>query len=224
MSEPIAVGPLRLDAMLLAALVSAAVGLAMLKLWLSRSPLKEERYWLDLALNAMIWTLIGWKLTFLVREPEVLWERPSALIIMRGSGSDTLVGILLAIGYLAYASRKRGIPFVKLLDVWPFALLPAFFAWTLLTDRWYGIPYALLLAAVYGILFRTGAAGRAGSGEAASLALFGAGIGGLAVSLFAPYPAGELPGLTFGLTTLQWLFILLSLVGIGLGGRGKQGG
>ncbi|RAP75223.1 hypothetical protein [Paenibacillus montanisoli] len=223
MTEPIAIGPLRLDAMMLAAIGSAAAGLAILKLWLARSPFKEERYWFELAVNAMIWILIGWKLAFLLREPEVLWERPSALIIVRGSGSDTAVGMLLAIVYLGYATRKRRIKALKLLDVLPFALLPACIVWTLITDRWYGIPYAILLAAVYGVLFRTGAAGRAGSGETASLALLGTGIGGLVVSLFAPYPPGELPMLTFGLTTLQWLFILMSLLGIGLPTRRSSG-
>ncbi|SDX90101.1 hypothetical protein [Paenibacillus sp. CF384] len=214
MSETIELGPLRLDAMLLAGLLSAAVGLAMFKIWLSRSSLQGETNWMDIALNAVICTIIGWKLAFLVRDPELLWERPSALLLVRGSATDTAFGFLLACAYVAYAGRKRNIPLKKLLDVWPYAIIPGCIVWTLLTDFPYAIPYALLLACVYGILFRTGASSRIGSGETASLSLLGTGIGGLFVSLFAAYPPGTLPALTFGLTMLQWLFIALSFIGI----------
>ncbi|SFT04142.1 hypothetical protein [Paenibacillus sp. BC26] len=214
MSEAIEIGPLRLDAMLLAGLLSAAVGLALFKLWIARSSLQGETNWLDIGLNAVICTIIGWKLAFLIRDPEILWERPSALLLVRGSGVDTAFGFVLACAYIGYAGRKRKIPLNKQLDVWPYAIVPGCFVWTLVTDIPYGIPYALLIACVYGVLFRTGASSRIGSGESASISLLGTGIGGLFVSLFAAYPPGTLPALTYGLTTLQWLFIALSFIGI----------
>ncbi|SEP11155.1 hypothetical protein [Paenibacillus sp. OV219] len=209
MPEVIAVGPLRLDSVLLAALIAGAAGFIAIKLKLTGT--ERSELWGQLYVNAAIITLLSWKLLFLLREPSMLWERPSSLVIVRGSGFDAMNGFAASIVYIAYVRYRRRIPSLVMLDTWPFALIPACLAWTLLTDLRYGIGYVVLYALVYAAMLRVDA--EAGSGRLASIALLGSGLGGLLVSLFAPYAPGVVPELTLGLTRLQWLFVGCGLVG-----------
>ncbi|WP_116191107.1 hypothetical protein [Paenibacillus taihuensis] len=221
MPEVIALGPLRLDAVLLAALIAGAAGFLAFKIRLRRlagseqseqsKQSKQAELWERLYVNTAIITLLCWKLLFLLRAPSMLWERPSSLVIVRGSGFDALIGLAAAIIYVAYVRYRTRIAGLLMLDMWPFAILPACLVWTLLTNVPYGLGYTVLYAILYVVLLRVDA--EAGSGRFASIALLGSGIGGLLVSLFAPYPPGVVPSLTFGLTSLQWLFIGAGLVG-----------
>lgn len=220
--EVIAFGPLRLDAGLLAALIAGAAGFLALKMRLRGHAAGSEQaeLWGRLYVNAAIITLLCWKLLFLLREPSMLWERPSSIVIVRGSGFDAMIGLVAAAAYIAYVRSRMRIPGLVTLDVWPFAIIPACLVWTLLKSPLYGLGYAALYALLYVILLRVDA--EAGSGRFAYIALLGSGIGGLLVSLFAPYPPGAVPDLTFGLTSLQWLFVVVGLLAALLPLRDKE--
>lgn len=209
MPDVIALGPLRLDAILLAALIAGAAGFIAIKLKVAGT--ERADLWEKLYVNAAIIILLCWKLLFLLREPSMLWERPSSLVLVRGSGFDAIVGFAMAIFYIAYVRYRRQIPGLVMLDMWPFAVIPAGLVWTLLTNTLYGLPYTVLYVLVYAMMLRVDAV--PGSGRIASMAWLGSGIGGLLVSLFAPYAPGVVPELTFGLTRLQLLFVGCGLVG-----------
>ncbi|BBH21896.1 hypothetical protein Back11_32410 [Paenibacillus baekrokdamisoli] len=213
MPELLTLGTLRLDGILLTAILSAAVGFIALSIWLKHVGDERKAWWVSLWPNGCLLTLLCWKLAFLFNEPSMLWERPSSLILMRGSAEDAALGIMVALIYMIIAVRKRGITVLSLLDILPFAVLPCCIGFGLLWQNPYLLPYAGLFAALYVVLLRSPGTREAGSGRSAQITLLGAGLGGLLISLFAPYSPGMLPELTVGLTTGQWSFVGLSVLG-----------
>ncbi|GGD47118.1 hypothetical protein [Paenibacillus nasutitermitis] len=211
MPELVSIGGARLDGVLLTYILSAAAGFGALWIWLKKRPDVQDRFSLDLLINAALIALLVWKLAFIVRDPQAVWHSPASLILVRGSSTDALFGLFAAIIYLLIALRLRKLPWRRLMDVAPFAVLPGCVLWNGLSDFPYRLIYAILLLVVYGYMLRVAAV--SGSGESARTAMLGAGIGGLAVSLFAPYPPGTFPELTGGLSALQWCFVLMGAAG-----------
>ncbi|MBW7476836.1 hypothetical protein K0T92_19145 [Paenibacillus oenotherae] len=213
MPELISIGTFRLDGGLLAAFLSVIAGLTALGLWTKRSPDTRNGPWLDLLTNAAVITVIGWKIGFLLHDPALLWERPSSLIIVRGSLSDLLLGLLAAALYMTWTVKRKRISWLRLLDVIPYAALPGFIVWNAITAFPYRIVYMILVIFIYAALLRSQEAGTPGTGDAIRLVLLGAGFGGLVSSLFAAYPQGTWPQMTLGLTLLQWCLIGLAVIG-----------
>lgn len=213
MPELISVGSLRLDGGLLAAFLSVIAGLTALGIWINRSKSTRGGPWLDLMINASVITVVGWKLAFLLHDPAMLWERPSSILIVRGSFSDLLIGIIAASLYLVWALRRKRLSWLKFFDVLPFAILPGFIAWNAITAFPYRMVYMVLFVVLYIVLLRSQEAGVPGTGDAMRMFLIGIGFGGLTVSLFAVYPQGTWPELILGLTMLQWCFIGLAVLG-----------
>ncbi|MBW7455499.1 hypothetical protein ACFOLF_25815 [Paenibacillus sepulcri] len=213
MPELVSIGSARLDGLLLTFILSAAAGLGALWLWQRRSPDSPDRVLQDLLFNAVVIALLGWKLAFIIRDPESVWNSPQSLLLVRGSDTDALIGLFLALLYLLLAVRVRKLSWLRLLDTAAMAVLPGSAVWNGLTDFPYRIIYALLFLIVYIYLLRSVQASEPVSGEYGRAGLLGAGIGGLVVSLFAPYPPGDFPDLTAGLSALQWCFILLAAGG-----------
>jgi len=211
MPELVAIGGARLDGVLLTYILSAAAGIAALWVWLKRKPDPADRVWLDLLINAALIALLVWKLAYILKDPQAVVHSPASIILVRGSSTDALLGLFAALIYLLLAVRLRKLPWLRLLDAAPLAVLPGCALWNGLTDFPYRLVYAILFLIVYGYLLRAPAA--PGSGESGRTAMLGAGIGGLTVSLFAPYPPGAFPELTGGLSALQWGFILLAAAG-----------
>ncbi|MFC5651885.1 hypothetical protein ACFPYJ_22735 [Paenibacillus solisilvae] len=215
MPEMLPVGSLRLDGALLTAILSVAAGLCALRVWFWRIALESELrlFWMAALTNMCLISLIGWKLAFLIDDPSLLWNRPSSLILLRGSASDAAALLLAAVIYLLILIRRRRIPMVQLLDILPYAVLPGCFVWELLWQTPYLLPYASLVIVIYIVLIRTPEAAVPGSGKSSQLCALGLGYGGLLVSLFTVYPPSAVPLLILGLTRLQWIFIALAGLG-----------
>lgn len=213
MPELVSVGSLRLDGGLLAAFLSVIAGLTALGIWIKRSRETREGPWLDLLTNGSIIAIAGWKLGFLLHDPSMLWERPGSILIVRGSFSDLLVGIIAAALYLAWALRRKRLSLLKFFDALPYAILPGLIVWNAITAFPYRIVYMLLFTVLYIVLLRSQEAGSPGTGDAMRMFLTGIGFGGLTVSLFANYPQGTWPDMMLGLTLLQWCLIGLAVLG-----------
>jgi len=215
MPDIVSIGPLRVDGSLLAVMLSVAAGLLALSLWIRRSSEARNGPWVDVLLTMTLIAIIGWKLGFIVSDPAIVWERPSALLIMRGGTTELLIGLGAGLIYLLQLLLRKKLSLLRFMAVLPFALLPGMIVWSILSEFPYGWPYALVWILVYIWLWRWSAGGDSDSSEYAfSLSLRGIGLGGLAASLFASYPPGYLPELTLGLTNGQWLWILIAVVGV----------
>ncbi|XEC93925.1 hypothetical protein AB6A23_21650 [Paenibacillus tarimensis] len=212
MPEIVTLGSFSLDGILLTAVISAALGLTGLFFWTRLDRQLQDGPWIDLMLNAIIIIGLVWKLGFLFRDPSLLWERPSSLLIVRGSVWDAVAGMLVSAVYLVIATRTRGLKPLHLAAVIPIALLPAMMAWNMLTSLPNRIPYAVLFLLLYLALLKL----RKNGGtllEILHIYLLGTGFGGLAVSLFVAWPPGEPVRLIFGLTAVQWLFVAHTVSG-----------
>jgi len=218
MPDIVSIGPLRVDGNLLAVMLAVAAGLLALSLWIRRSSEARKGPWVDVLLTMALIAIIGWKLGFVISDPSIVWERPSALLIMRGGKTELLIGLGAALIYLLQLLLRRKLVLLQFMAMLPFALLPGIIVWSILSQFPYGWPYALAWILVYTWLWRWSEgdeSDEADSGEYAfSLFLQGIGFGGLAASLFASYPLGYLPELTLGLTNGQWLWILMAVVGV----------
>ncbi|MCQ6559543.1 hypothetical protein [Paenibacillus mendelii] len=213
MPEIVSIGPFRADGTLLTAILSLVVGLAALSLWIRQKPEVRQGPWIDLLITASVITLIGWKVGFLLRDPSLLWTRPSAILIMRGNTGDVILGLTAAVIYLLVIHWRKRIAWMEFLNILPFALLPGWITWNALSEFPYRLIYAIVFAVVYVWIIRQQTSNVPEQGDAISSALLGIAIGGLAASLFAPYPPGYLPDLTWGLTSAQWLLIGLGVLG-----------
>ncbi|MFD0716579.1 hypothetical protein [Paenibacillus sp. GCM10027626] len=213
MPEIVSVGPLRLDGSLLAVLISIVAGLLALAIWIKMRPEKRTGPWVDVFMTAAVIALLGWKLGIVLSDPAIVWQRPAALLIMRGGMMELLIGLAAAAIYLMAGQLRGRIRLWELLAALPFALLPGLVVWSVLHDFPYYIVYAFVWAAVYIWLLWTSAADAVSGRELGRSGLLGLGIGGLAASLFAPITPGGWLQLTLGLTALQWGLIIISAAG-----------
>ncbi|UVI28844.1 hypothetical protein [Paenibacillus spongiae] len=213
MPDIVSIGPFRADGTLLTVLISLAVGMAALAIWIRLDPASRQGPWIDILMTASIITLLGWKLGFLLRDPSLLWTRPSAILIMRGNAADVIIGLAGAVIYLIAMHLRKRMSWKGFLNMLPFALLPGWITWSALNEFPYQLIYAIVYAAVFVWLIMQKASEVPDDGSTISSALLGIGIGGLIASLFAPYPPGYVPGLTLGLTVSQWLLIGTGILG-----------
>lgn len=213
MPEIVSIGPFRADGTLLTAIISLVVGLTALSLWIRQKPEVRQGPWIDLLITASVITLLGWKVGFLLRDPSLLWTRPSALLIMRGNMGDLILGLAAAVIYLMVMHWRKHIAWTEFLNILPFALLPGWVTWNALSGFPYRLIYAVVFAVVYVWILRQQSSNLPEKGGAMSSALLGIAIGGLAASLFASYPPGYVPVLTGGLTSAQWLLIGTGILG-----------
>lgn len=205
MDDTITIGRLALDGMLLASLISIAIGVLVLQLWVRSDPANRSGPWAELLLTGTLVGLLGWKLGIALRDPALMLQ-PMKLLIVRGGIIEVWAGFVLAAWYIAYAAWRRGIKLMLLFSVMAFAAMPALAAWNLLTGWPYRLGYAAVFIVMAFVVMRPAQGQPLASTGLLRAVLLGSGIGCLIVSLVI-VPPGAGAYLWLGLQPVQWLFI-----------------
>lgn len=228
MPQMISWGPFAIQTGLLAVIAAALTAIAAVHLMARTaggSPAKEAA---ELLQNAAFITLIVWKFGHVLFAPAVVWERPSALLLLSGGTREAFVAMLVAGVYLVVRLRRRAIPIRLFLDLAAFGAMLAVIVYAAI-DWNYGKPTSLpwgmsvndpefryhpvsaytMLAAASVALLLWMRRGQAGTGELYRAGSIYMGLGLLAVSFGAvPKPAVLL------LSSDQWWALALAGIGI----------
>lgn len=188
--------------------------------------------WKDILLNGLITYILVWKLSYLLLDPMVIFSNPLKLLLANGGVIGHILGATLAL-FIIYRSAKKEnyslLLFFDLFMVWLLLTLSAY--WLFL--RAYGLPTTLPWGIYYGdsveayhpihiyqflisallILYLYFKKISFGQGSYTSLSLILLGLGLLTLSNLT-YQMNDYLGLSIS----QWLYILLSLIGFGVGG------
>ncbi|MEF3313680.1 prolipoprotein diacylglyceryl transferase [Paenibacillus sp. GYB004] len=224
-------GPFAIQTGLLAVIAAALTAIAAVHLMAraaggsNDSHAKEAA---ELLQNAAFIALIVWKFGHVLFAPAVVWERPSALLLLSGGTREAFVAMLVAGVYLVVRLRRRAIPIRLFLDLAAFGAVLAVIVYAAI-DWNYGKPTSLpwgislsdpefryhpvsvytMLAAAFVALLLWMRRGQAGTGELYRAGSIYMGLGLLAVSFGAvPKPAVLL------LSSDQWWAIALAGIGI----------
>jgi len=202
----ISVGSFMIKGSLLAIIVAAIAGWIAVRLVCRRVD-ASAKVIPDLLVSGALIVIVVWKFGFVLESPELIWENPKMLLFMTGSGTELLIGCLLALIYVVVASYRRGIRLLMLGDVLSIGIL----AGVAVLGAWHaGNPEALSRAAVAVIvavwlLFKKG---RLGSGKILQDTLLFAGAGWMLSTLLFPQKQGA-----YLLSQLQWIYLGCVLFG-----------
>ncbi|MCY9659587.1 prolipoprotein diacylglyceryl transferase [Paenibacillus chondroitinus] len=143
MPDVLQLGPLQLQGKLIVVLLACAIGL-----WLIRRAARQVRSGEETAMTKSIddivfagavIVLITWKLGVIVTQPSLLWTSPLKLLMVVGSGTEIMLGLLLAAVYMYAQIRKQRIPLYVFLDILATGLTAAVFVYCALVPG-YGLP------------------------------------------------------------------------------------
>ncbi|GAA0375953.1 prolipoprotein diacylglyceryl transferase family protein [Bacillus horti] len=221
-------------------LILLLIGLALLfpVKWLCNKVSFPYLEWRDVWTNAIIGYLIVWKFSFVLVEPLILFQNPSAILYATGGTIGMVLGVLTALGMLLYSLKKRNLPIARFFDVftvWLTATLTLYWVvqrtYGLPTQMPWGIPldeviiinpsaenivnyhpiflYQFLLGTAI-LLYLLSLKDRFGSGVGTIHSLFLLGIGLLAISTAIYQPTSAL----LGLSSTQWIYLIISLLGL----------
>ncbi|BFT69012.1 prolipoprotein diacylglyceryl transferase family protein [Paenibacillus sp. P36] len=235
MPDVFQLGPLQLQGKLVAVLLACAIGL-----WLIRRAARQVRSGEeasmtksmdDIVFAGAIIVLIAWKLGIIFTQPSILWTSPLKLLMVVGSSTEIMLGLLLAAVYMYVQIRKQRIPLYVFLDILATGLTAAVFVYCALIPG-YGLPttwpwgirvegtisrfhpfhayVSLLLLPL--LIWQIGyeeRRNRFGSGILLKYSLM---YGG-AVGMFASFFAAEKPELLY-LSLAQLIFLFMIVVGM----------
>jgi prolipoprotein diacylglyceryltransferase len=142
MPDVLQIGPLQLQGRLLALLLACVVGL-----WLIRRQVRQSQDEIklpidDIIFNAAIIVVLTWKFGIVLTQPSILWTQPTKLLMISGSNTEMMFGLLFALIYGFFQLRKRRIPLILFLDVLASGLTVSFFLYIALIPE-YGLPTTL---------------------------------------------------------------------------------
>ncbi|MEC0226025.1 hypothetical protein [Paenibacillus alba] len=145
MPDVLQIGPLQLQGKLAAMLLAVLVGLWVMRIVSKRfsreagTPLAKSVD--DIVFNAALIVILTWKLGILLTQPSI-WKSPLKILMVPGSSTELLLGLLLAGGYTYWQLRKYRIPLYVFLDMLTMGLTAALFLACALIPA-YGLPTAL---------------------------------------------------------------------------------
>jgi peroxiredoxin len=92
--------------------IAILIGLIILKLWLLRS-LRNElgKQLFESIANSVFWGFLIWKGSLLLLEPKLIVKSPLSLLYFTGGGKGLILGMIGAVIYFLYKTRKSNIPF-----------------------------------------------------------------------------------------------------------------
>lgn len=221
-------GPFAIQTGLLAVIAAALAAIAAVHLMSRTAGGSHAKEAAELLQNAAFIALVVWKFGHVLFAPAVVWERPSALLLLNGGTREAILAVLVAGVYLFLHLRKRAVPIRLFLDLAAFGAVLAVILYAAI-DWSYGKPtslpwgimlsdpefryhpvsaYTMLAAALVALLLWV-RRGRAGTGELYRAGALYMGLGLLAVSFgTVPKPSVLL------LSSDQWW--ALALAGIGM--------
>lgn len=226
MPESLQIGPLLLDGIVLAYVLSGAAAYAVISFCLRKEAADAHRI-KDIVLTAMIIVVIFWKFGLLLTQPALMIETPALLILMSGSWREVVIGLLIATGYVVFQLYRHKIAWRLAADMLALGLL-AFMGMKHLLITEIGLPTSLpwgispgdivqqyhpvgiyRAIGLFTVLLWIGLRPlRAGSGMATAAALLGLGAVQLAASLLKAQES-----IWIFLSIEQWGAILLIVAG-----------
>ncbi|MDU0204975.1 prolipoprotein diacylglyceryl transferase family protein [Paenibacillus sp. MAH-36] len=143
MPDVFQLGPLQLQGKLVAVLLACAVGLWLIRRAARQLSSREEATMTkpidDIVFAGAIIVLIAWKLGVIVTQPSLLWTSPLKLLMVVGSSTEIMLGLLLAAVYMYVQIRKQRISLYVFLDILATGLTAAVFVYCALVPA-YGLP------------------------------------------------------------------------------------
>lgn len=232
MPDVFQLGPLQLQGKLVAMLLAGALGLWLIRRAARQLGRREENPATksidDIVFVGAIIVLLTWKLGVIITQPSLLWTSPLKLLMVVGSSTEIVLGLLLACMYMYVQIRKQRIPLYVFLDVFVTGLTAAVFVYCALIPA-YGLPttwpwgigvegtisrfqpyrayFSLLLVPL--LIWQIGYEGRRnrfGSGILLKYSLIYGGAAGMLASFFA---AAKPEVLYLSLAQLIFLFMLV---------------
>ncbi|AQR78302.1 hypothetical protein ABNB59_13145 [Paenibacillus larvae] len=217
------IGPFQLKAELIISLISAAAGLAAIKIVHRKSGWHSAPV-TDLVFNGLVIIFLFWKFGHVLSDPSLLWENSSLVVLASGTGKDIILGTLVAILYISAQAGKTSLDGATWLDFLAYGLTaggsmyfilhqePSFvFAWPWETDSAaFSQPVSLymgILLVLLGLRFILLPPGRRGT--AFSFLLIWFGLSGLIVSLFSPQTIWR-----WGLSSGQFVYLFFPIIGM----------
>ncbi len=164
----------------------------------------------DIFGTAALIVLVAWKLTPVLFEPSILWERPMLLLVGTGSVYGLLIGLAAAVVY-AIVRIHKGLK-LPLRYAGDLAVLGVAVWWGCVLLLAKPVPFKLLYAVILlGIAayLSSSFSKKAGTGYAMRRVLAGGGALVLVVSIF-----DEKGPLLWGLAQHQWIYGLLMFAGL----------
>ncbi|MDQ0871736.1 glucan phosphoethanolaminetransferase (alkaline phosphatase superfamily) [Paenibacillus sp. V4I3] len=143
MPDVLQIGPFQLQGRLLALLLACALGLWLIRR-VSQRLLNDTQIVIakpieDLIFNSAIIVLLTWKLGVIVTQPSLLWNNPLKLLMVSGSGTEIVLGVLIACIYMYYQIDKNRTPLLLVLDVIAIGITASVFLFSALIPA-YGLP------------------------------------------------------------------------------------
>lgn len=143
MPDVFQLGPLQLQGKLVALLLACAVGLWLIRRaarqWGSREETSMTKPLDDIVFVGAIIVLLTWKFGVIFTQPSLLWTSPLKLLMVVGSGTEIVLGVLLAFVYMYVQIRKQRIPLYVFLDIFVTGLAAGIFIYCALVPA-YGLP------------------------------------------------------------------------------------
>ncbi|MGQ7890809.1 prolipoprotein diacylglyceryl transferase family protein [Paenibacillus sp. WC2504] len=143
MPDVFQLGPLQLQGKLVAVLLACAIGLWLIRRAARQLSSREEATMTkpidDIVFAGAIIVLIAWKLGVIVTQPSLLWTSPLKLLMVVGSSTEIMLGLLLAAVYMYVQIRKQRISLYVFLDILATGLTAAVFVYCALVPA-YGFP------------------------------------------------------------------------------------
>ncbi|ARF67959.1 hypothetical protein B7C51_09160 [Paenibacillus larvae subsp. pulvifaciens] len=115
------IGPFQLKAELIISLISAAAGLAAIKIVHRKSGWHSAPV-TDLVFNGLVIIFLFWKFGHVLSDPSLLWENSSLVVLASGTGKDIILGTLVAILYISAQAGKTSLDGATWLDFLAYGL------------------------------------------------------------------------------------------------------
>jgi hypothetical protein len=211
--------------------IAAAVGYILMKRLFKRTDYAQAPLF-DKVGNALIIWFFLWKFSGLLYDPSLLWNNPSALLVMRGNDLGLWIGGIAAFLYIYRALLKLRVPVLLFADLLSLGLSVAIPVYSLLSWE-YGLPTSLPWGVsienpdykyhpvnVYLLMITAPIAARQwrmarqlGEGTLTTRFLIFYGMALMAVTFFQPKNEW-----IAGLSGEQLLFLIMSVIGVVLSG------
>ncbi|MEW9700980.1 hypothetical protein [Paenibacillus sp. SI8] len=136
MPDVLQIGPFQLQGKLLALLLAGLVGL-----WVIRKQARSQQSENQSPIHEIIWggaiiVVLTWKFGSILTQPSLLWTQPTKLLLITGSRTELLLGLLFAVMYGFYQIRKRRLAPILLLDALACGMTAAWFVFNALVPEY----------------------------------------------------------------------------------------
>jgi hypothetical protein len=139
MEDMIQIGRVAVNAHIFAAIVAYGVSFAIISMIVRKLHITNEATLKDVYVNAGLWFFFTWKFGAVITEPSLIWKDPMKLIVISGSVTEVIFGLVAACAYIAITLFRQRIALKLFLDIWAVGITTFTLTYVLLI-RSYGKP------------------------------------------------------------------------------------